>query len=177
MLPRVIFDPETKPGAENAPDAMHSNTSPANCRPQCLCRLKIITRYPVLGARPVFLDRSQCAVRVDMTGARAITQLAGSVMNVGVFVLLVRPRLVVAGVTASTVRLKRRVPPGNEFRVGLVASSAQQVAAVILWLVGQRRVTVVGRYPRNSDVAGIAFLGGAEVVRILAHSIHTIVAG
>ena len=129
----------------------------------------------MLGARPALLDRGHRAVGVYMTGAATITQFAGSVMTVGVFVLLVRPRLVIAGVTARTVRLKGRVPPGNEFRVGLVASSAQQVTAVILWFVRQRRVTIVRRRPRVCDVAGIAFLYGVKVIRTLTNRCYAIV--
>lgn len=131
----------------------------------------------MLGARPVFLDRGHRAVGVYMTSAATITQFTGGVMSVGVFMLLVRPRLVIAGVTARTVRLKRRVPPGDEFRVGLVASSAQQVAAVILWFVGQRHVTIVCGHPRVRDVAGITFLCGAEVTRVLTDRRDAIVTG
>jgi len=98
-------------------------------------------------------------------------------MSVGVFTLLVRSRLVVAGVTAGTVRLKRGIPPGNKFGVGLVASSAQQVAAMILWFVGQGHVAVVSGRPRVRDVAGIAFLCGAEVTRVLTDRCYAIVTG
>ena len=131
----------------------------------------------MLGARPALLDRGHRAVGVYMTGAATITQFASGVFNVGILVLLVRPRLVIAGVTAGTVRLKGRVPPGNEFRVGLVASSAQQVTAVILWFERQRRVTIVRRRPRVRDVAGIAFLCGAEVIRTLTNRCYAIVTG
>ena len=91
--------------------------------------------------------------------------------------LLVRPQLVIAGVTTRTVRLECGVPPGDQFGVGLVAGSAQQVAAVILWFVRQRCVTVVRRRPRVCDVAGIAFLYGAEVIRTLTNRRYAIVTG
>jgi len=89
----------------------------------------------------------------------------------------VRSRLVVAGVTSCTVRLKRRVSPGNEFRIGLVTRGAQQVAAMILRLVGQGHVAVVSGRPRVRDVAGIAFLCGAEVTRVLTDRCCAIVTG
>ena len=131
----------------------------------------------MLGARPVFLYRGPRAVGVDMTSAATITQFTGGVMTIGIFMLLVRSRLVVAGVTACTVWLKRWVLPGNEFCIGLVTRGAQQVSSVILRLVGQGHVAVVSGRPRIRDVAGITFLCGAEVTRVLTDRCYAIVAG
>ena len=139
--------------------------------------LEATAGYPVLGARPAFLDRGHRAVAVYMTGAATITQFASSVFNVGILVLLVRPQLVIAGVATRTVWLECGVPPGDQFGVGLMASSAQQVAAVILWFVGQGHVAVVSGRPRVRDVAGIAFLCGAEVTRVLTDRCYAIVTG
>lgn len=127
--------------------------------------------------RPVLLDRGQSAVRVNMTGARAIAQLTDGVPDVGVFVLLVRPCFVVAGMTTRAFGLKRRKLPGNEFGIVLVASRARQVATVILRFIGQRDMAVIRRGPRVSAMACIAFLGGTEVVRVLTRSLDAIVAG
>ena len=139
--------------------------------------LETTAGYPVLRARPVFPDRGHIAVRVHVAGAGTIPQFAGGVSNIGVFVFLVRPGFVVVCMTAGTVRLKCREPPGHEFSVGLVARGAGEVGSVILRLVWQCRVTVIRRCPRIRVVAGIAFLRGVEVPRILADRCYAIVTG
>lgn len=112
-----------------------------------------------------------------MTGAGAVAQLADGVLYVRSLYLLVRSQFVVARVTARTVRLKCSVPPGNEFRVGLVAVGTREVATVIERLVGQSRVPEVRWGPGVRVMAGITFLRRQKVTRILAGRDDTIVTG
>lgn len=79
--------------------------------------------------------------------------------------------------TTGTIGLIRGVLPGNDFRVALVAIRAQEVATMILWLVRQRRMSVIRRCPRIGAMTHVALLCGAEVVLILAGRLDAIVAG
>ena len=95
--------------------------------------------------RPVLFDRRQCRVCVDMTGARAVTQLADRVQHIGILVLLVRPGLEVSCVTSGTVGLERRIAPGDLFRVVLMTGGAWKIAGMIQRLIRQSHVPVIKR--------------------------------
>jgi len=88
-----------------------------------------------------------------------------------------RPRLVVARMAASTIRLERRELPLHDLGVALMALSALQVVAVVLRLIRQARVTIVCRSPRVRAVAQTAILGGIEVPRIRTGCLCAVVAG
>lgn len=90
---------------------------------------------------------------------------------------LVRTGLEFAGVAACAIGLKCGVSPCNQLRIGLVACSTGQVRPVILWLIGQCGMTIICRRPSLGRVAGITFLRGTEMARILAGSIRAVVAG
>ncbi len=129
-----------------------------------------------------FTDRREGGVGVLMAGASAVRYLTDGIFDFRrrdsvLDDLLVRLRLVVARVAAGTGRLKCRELPGNEFRVGLVAIGTRQVAAVILRLVGQHRVSEVRWRPCIGVVARIAFLCRQKMTRILAGRGITIVTG
>ncbi len=176
MLPRVIFDPEINPGAENTPDAMHSSTSPARyCQHRSVSVLETTARYPVLWARSAFRERIHAGIGVHVARAGAVPQLAGRVLDIGIFALLVWPGLVIVGMTARTVRLERREPPGNEFGVCLMTLGALQVAAMVLRFVRQCHMAIVSRRPCVGDMAGIAFLDGAEVIRVRTDRVNPVV--
>jgi len=86
--------------------------------------LEITAGYPVFRPRPVFLDRGEIAVSVDMACATTVSQFACGVLDIRIFALLVWTRLVVTRMTASTIRLECSIAPGNKFRVALVALCA-----------------------------------------------------
>lgn len=86
-------------------------------------------------AGPISLNRRKRIIRVTMTGAGAIAQLARGVENPRTIYLLVGPRSVVTRMTAAAVWLKRREPPGHKLCVALMAIGAREVIAVILRFV------------------------------------------
>lgn len=110
-----------------------------------------------------------------MTRTRAVTQLAHCVLGVAVF--FVWPGFVVVRMATGTIRLKGRTPPIDDLGVRLVALRAPQVTPVILRLVWQRDVAVVRWRPCVRDVAGVAFLRGVEVTRVLSRRRSAIVTG
>ena len=99
----------------------------------------------MLGAPPVFLNGRQVTVRVDVTGAGTVPEFARRIVAVRILILLVWPGLVIARVAASAIKLKRRIPPGDGFRIGLVTVRAIQVVAVIERFVRQCRMTKLVR--------------------------------
>ncbi len=110
-----------------------------------------------------------------MTGSGTVTILAYRfVTAIRAFVLV---GSVVSGMATGTVGLVRCVLPGNDFRVALMAVGTRQVSAMILRLVCQCRVTIIGGRPGICAVARIALLRGAEVIRVLANSLHPVVTG
>ena len=82
-------------------------------------------------ARPVFLDIVHIAVRIDVTGTGAVPELADRIFCIRVLGLLVWTGLVITGVAPGAIRLKRRILPGDGFRVGLMAVGAIQIVAMI----------------------------------------------
>ena len=112
-----------------------------------------------------------------MAGAAAIAELTGRVFSVGILMLLVRPRFVIASVTTGTVGLKGGELPINHVRIVLMAGRTQQVAAVILWLIRQTGMAVIGGCPRNRAVAHAAVLRSIEVARVLTGRNRAVVAG
>lgn len=87
--------------------------------------------------------------------------------------VIVRP--VLAGMAARTIRLIRRVGPGNHFSIGLVAGRTGEVATVIERLERRRRVPELIRCKRIGVVADVAFLGGHEVAIVLAGGGYAVV--
>ncbi len=112
-----------------------------------------------------------------MASAGTVTQFTGGIFDVRILRLLVRPRLVVAGVTTRTVRLERGELPGHNFSVALMAFGACQIAAVVLRLIRQARVAVIGRHPCIRAVAKTAVLRGIEMPRVLAGCCRAVMAG
>ena len=112
-----------------------------------------------------------------MAGASAVAQLAGGIPHIGVFVLLVWTRSVIAGMATGAVRLKGCELPYDKFRVGLVTFGAGQVPAVVLWLIRQRGVPKVRRCPGIRVVANIAFLVRQEMSCVLSDGGYAVVAG
>ena len=139
--------------------------------------LKTTARYPVFRARPVLLDRRHITVCVNVTGTGTVPEFAYRIGDIRIFVLLVRARLVVARVTAGTIRFECRILPNNDFRVTLVALGALQLASMILRLVRQGGMTIVRGLPRVGVVAGVALQRSVEVIRVLADRCYAIVAG
>jgi len=139
--------------------------------------LKITARYPVFGTRPVFLNRRQITIRIDVTSTGTVSELAYRVADVRILVLLVRIGLVVARMTAGTIRFECRILPDNDFRVTLVAFCTLQVASVVLRLVRQRGMAIVCGHPRIGVVARITLQRSVEMVRVLADRCHTVVTG
>lgn len=83
---------------------------------------------------------------------------------------------VVPGMATSTVRLERRILPRNGLGVRLVTLGTLQVAAMIQWLIGQRRMTELVRCKRVGVVALVAFLLRYEVTVIAPYCRYTVVA-
>lgn len=110
-----------------------------------------------------------------VTGTGAVAILAYRFVAATSGLVLAGP--VVAGVTTGTIRLVRRVLPCNGLRVALVAVHTYQVAAMVLGLERKCRVTIIRRCPGIRAVAHVALFRGAEVIRVLANSLHAIVAG
>ena len=100
--------PAIKPGAASDADGIaYSKVHKLEMQRLDHDVLKIATGNPVFRARPVLLDRCHRRIGVDMTGSRAVAQLADRVAPVGIFVFFVRVRLVVIGVASGTIRLER----------------------------------------------------------------------
>jgi len=100
--------PAIKPGAATDIDGIaHTKVHIAAIRRFSHDDLEIATRNPVFRTWPALLDRRQGGIGVDMTGSRAVAQLADRVAPVGIFVFFVRVRLVVIGVASGTIRLER----------------------------------------------------------------------
>jgi len=112
-----------------------------------------------------------------MACAGAIAQLARGIPGVRVFPLLVWVGFVVAGVTARAIWAECRITPVNNVRVVLVALSTRQVAAMILRLITQPRMTIIGWRPRNRIMADATVLPRTEVPWILACRNCAVVAG
>jgi len=143
---RVTVALVIKPGAECTGDANSSRSIHAAGRiSQNLSRLKITTRYPVFRAWPVLLDRGHAAVRINMTRTGAVLEFTHRIMGFRALVFLVWSGLVIAGVAAGAIVLKRRKLPGNGFCIGSVTLRASQVVAVIERFVKQCRVTELVR--------------------------------
>ncbi len=79
--------------------------------------------------------------------------------------------------TAGTVGLKCGELPVNDIGVVLMAFGTCQVAAVILRLIRQARMTVVGWCPGIRAVAHAAVLCRIEVTRVLAGRDRAVVTG
>jgi len=103
-----------------------------------------------------------------MAGTRTIAQLARGITGVRVFPLLVRVGFVVAGVTARAIWPECRITPVNNVGVVLVALSARQVAAMILRLITQPRMTIIGWRPGDWIMADTTVLPRTEMPWILA---------
>lgn len=88
-----------------------------------------------------------------------------------------RPRFVVTGVAAGTVRLECGELPLHDFGIALVAFGALQVAAVVLRFIRQASVPVVCWRPRIRVVAQATVLCRIEMSRILAGCRRAVVAG
>lgn len=139
--------------------------------------LEITARYPVFGTRPVLLNCRQITVRIDVTSTGTVSEFAYRVEDVWIFVLFVRSGLVVARVTAGTIRFECWILPDDGFRIRLVALGTLQVASVVLRLIRQRGMTIVRGRPGVRVVACIALLRGVEVIRILADCCYAVVTG
>ena len=115
----------------------------------------------------------ESALLVTRTGTVAI--LAHRfIAAVSRFVLV---RSIVARMTTRTVRLERRILPGDGLGIGFVAFRTLQVAAVILRLVRQRRMTVICRCPGIGGMAHVALQRRAEVIRVLTRRDCAVVTG
>ena len=131
-------------------------------------KLEIATGYPVLWSRPTVFDGCQRGVRVDMAGAATIAELAGRISSIGILMLFVRSRFVIACVTAGAVRLESGKLPVDGFRIALMTSGTQEVATVILRFIRQARMAVIGWPPGNRVVAQAAIQQRIEMSRVLA---------
>ena len=98
----------------------------------------------------------------------AVAATARTILVVAQPIMFVDARLVINCMTTGTGGCIPRGRPINEFRVGLMANGAGEVAAVIEWLVCQTYVTVIRRCPGNRTVAQTAILRSVEVIWILA---------
>ena len=129
----------------------------------------------MLGAVPGFISIGHRAVGVDMAGTAAVTQFADGVLDIAVF--LMRPGFVVVRVTARAIRLESSILPVDYLGIRPVTLGTWEVAAVILWLVGQSHVAVIRGRPGVARVADIALLRGAKVIPVGTSCRHAIVAG
>lgn len=84
---------------------------------------------------------------------------------------------IVTRMTTRTVRLERRILPGDGLGIGFVAFRTLQVATVILRLVRQRRMTVICRCPGIGGMAHVALQRRAEVIRVLTRRDCAVVTG
>jgi len=112
-----------------------------------------------------------------MAGAATIAELAGRISSIGILMLFVRSRFVIACVTAGAVRLKGGELPVYDFGIVLMTSGTQKVAAVILRLIRQAGMAVICRRPGNRAVAQAAVLRRIEVTRVLTGRDRAVVAG
>ena len=110
-----------------------------------------------------------------MAGAGAVTILTDRfITTVRAFVFI---RSVVAGMAACAIGLIRGELPADHLGVALVAIRTQEVSTMILRFVRKRSVSIIRRCPPVSGMAHITLLRGAEVVLILANSLHAVVTG
>lgn len=110
-----------------------------------------------------------------VTGTCTVAVLADRL--VAAIARLVFAGTIVAGMAARTVRLERRILPGNDLGVLLMTVCASQVAAMIQWFKRRRSVTELVRCKRNGVVAAVAFLSRAKMAVILAECNDAVVAG
>ena len=106
-----------------------------------------------------------------------MTATARTIQVVLQAVVIVHTGSIVIGMTA---RAGRRVAGGRPIhciRVGIVAFGAGKVAAMIERLVGQPRVTEIGRRPCVRGMAHATIHGRIEVSRVLSGCEYAIVAG
>lgn len=110
-----------------------------------------------------------------MTRACAIPILTDSFVATIRGFMLVWP--IVACMAACAVRLEGGVLPGNQVRILRMTLGTLQVAAMVLRLVCQRRMSIVGWRPCIRGMTDITLNVGVEVTGVLSCRGHAVVTG
>ncbi len=106
--------------------------------------------------------------------------MAAAVRAISILVnaaMIVFALIIVIGVAARAIRLIRGRLPDDDLVVGLMASRAIKVTAMVKWLVGQRRMHKRIGFPLDWRVASVAVLRRSEMPRVLTGRDHAVVTG
>jgi len=106
-----------------------------------------------------------------------VTAAARAILIIAQSIVLIDAGFVVIGMTAGAGGRVARRRPVHRVRVGIVAVRAIEIRAMIERLVGQPRVTEIGRRPTIRGMALTAIHGSIEVALVLAGGIRAVVAG